>query len=434
MNLEQQAILSNYETLTTIDSRNRVVLVRDIRDGKIYVQKKASMSSESVFARLKELKVSGVPKIYEVLHDDDELIIIEEYIHGYTADEYFGSMKEVTEDDIIRFGLSILQILKRIHSLNPAIICRDIKPSNLMISQGRWYIVDFDIARNYVPDQDQDTCIMGTASYAPPEQHGFAQTDERSDIYSLAVTMNVLLTGHFPRQNSANSDTPLVEIIQKATMLNPQDRYQTVDSFAGDLYMLLQKNDSHLRNDKVFATSEMQTSQEQDSQRQYFKNQAPKKQVYRMKESKKQVTNTSNTSVLTSFLNAVKSELLRMFPWIKNRNPRVRGFARFKRPTTYVAIAGYVFLAIIAAASYLDSISGVANPDKLSTEFASTIGAYALCLMPYLYNGNYLGLLDFTLKRLQYGTITYWLARMIGTAVVTILAVLVSTTLAIVLF
>lgn len=350
MDLEQQAILSNYENLAPIDNRKRAVLVRGISDGKIYVKKKALKSSKSVFDRLKELQILGVPKIYEVLEDDDELTIIEEYIHGETADKFFASFETVSERDVIEFGLSISQILKRLHSLKPAIICRDIKPSNLMISQGKWYIVDFDIARNYVPDKVQDTCILGTASYAPPEQHGFGQTDERTDIYSLAVTMNVLLRGCFPKDDGAN--TEFSKIIHRATMIDPEFRYQSVYEFEKALNNLLLNDIQH-----------------------------------------------------------------------KSENPRL------KRRSTYVAIVGYVILAIAATSICKDNISVMTDRVKIVNEISANIGTYLLCLLPYLYNGNYFGIRDKTLSRLKPKSINYWIVRIILTIVITYVIAVAAVTL-----
>lgn len=371
MNLEHEAILSNYEPITTIDREGRVLLVRDIRDERFYVLKQIPIETHPVFQRLKEAKISGVPEIYHILAGDDYLTIIEEYIHGDTAYRYFASTEKISQQEIIEFGLAILEILKGLHSLNPAIICRDIKPSNLMLSNGKWYIVDFDIARNFDPSQDQDTSILGTASYAPPEQHGFGQTDERSDIYSLAVTMNFLFKGEFRTEHNPKDEFSC--IIEKATRLDPKDRFQTADEFAKALQALLpqEKNES--------------------KQRESF-----------------------GPENLSSFTSCVHT-----------RRRQIHGFARFKKPTTYVAIVFYAFLAYIAYSSFQADAAG-AGSGSIIAAFWNNFMVYCIFLLPYLYNGNYFCILDKTLEKYSYGSFGYWRMRLFFSVVLAMAPIMIA--------
>lgn len=232
MKLEDQSLLSNYEPLTSLDPNQNVWLVRDVRNGKIFVRKNVVCNSPQIYHYLQKANIDGIPEIYHIFSDKDNVILIEQYIHGETATEHFHN-KEFLEDEIIAMGLDICSTLSKLHHLNPKIICRDIKPSNLMIQSGKWYITDFNIARSFEPNQNQDTDLLGTASFAPPEQYGFGQTDERSDIYALAVTMNVLLTGHFPSEKITNGC--LNDIITRATKIDPKDRYQNAAELSSAL-------------------------------------------------------------------------------------------------------------------------------------------------------------------------------------------------------
>jgi serine/threonine protein kinase len=94
-------------------------------------------------------------------------------------------------------------------------------------NKGNVKLIDFDTARIYKHYQSQDTIFMGTIGYAPPEQYGLNQTDERTDIYSLGVLMNVMLTGELPEKRLYNGK--LRKVIIKCTQSVPDNRYQTAE-------------------------------------------------------------------------------------------------------------------------------------------------------------------------------------------------------------
>ncbi|MBR4904092.1 MAG: protein kinase [Selenomonadaceae bacterium] len=109
--------------------------------------------------------------------------------------------------------------LKELHEQK--IIHRDIKPSNMILQGERIRLIDFDAARIFKEGKESDTKLLGTKGYAPPEQFGHGQTDNRSDIYSLGVTMKTLL--------GENCDGRLKKILDKCTELDPKNRFQNVD-------------------------------------------------------------------------------------------------------------------------------------------------------------------------------------------------------------
>ncbi len=118
---------------------------------------------------------------------ESDTTVIEEYIEGKLPHPAKLSRKQFK-----KIVTELCIVLSFIHE--KGIIHRDIKPSNILLAQDAHIrLSDFDAARLYKNEQEQDTRLLGTRGYAPPEQYGFNQTDERTDIYSLGVTLNQLL-------------------------------------------------------------------------------------------------------------------------------------------------------------------------------------------------------------------------------------------------
>lgn len=88
-------------------------------------------------------------------------------------------------------------------------------------------LVDFDTARYYESGQDQDTQLLGTKEYAPPEQYGFQQSDAKSDVYALGIILNRLLAGEYPKHQMA--DSKCHSIIEKCTRWEPDERFQSIE-------------------------------------------------------------------------------------------------------------------------------------------------------------------------------------------------------------
>ena len=120
--------------------------------------------------------------------------------------------------------LQLCQALWVLHSRGA--VHRDIKPENVILRGADVWLIDFDAARLHKPEAETDTQILGTTGFAAPEQYGLGQSDTRSDIYSLGVLMNVMLTGEHPSKQLAEGRTG--RIIERCTRVNPAKRYQSV--------------------------------------------------------------------------------------------------------------------------------------------------------------------------------------------------------------
>ena len=240
--------------------QKRITLVRELDKRTIYIKKELKAYNKEVWKTLKELDLQGIPHIYSLKENEEELEIIEEYISCNTLED---CLKErcFSHEEAYQITRQLCVILDVLHKQIPPIIHRDIKPENIFYDGKHVYLFDFDIARNYHENQKRDTTVLGSQGYAAPEQFGFYQTDARSDIYSLGITMYEMVTGHVPfdHENGVtialmhlqNEITPpsqirdgipdsLEKIILKCTMKKPEDRYQTADELIADLKLVFE--------------------------------------------------------------------------------------------------------------------------------------------------------------------------------------------------
>ena len=183
----------------------RLCILKKIRNSEIYLQ-------------LKKIDNPYTPKIFFVA----ENFVIEEFIEGENLSEIL-ERGIFSEEKIISILTQLCECLKILHKNK--ILHRDIKPSNIILQGEKIFLTDFGIARKIKNISESDTEWLGTRGYAPPEQFGFSQTDCRSDIYSLGVTLKLL---------QPKSDR-LKKIIRKATNFNPADRFQSVDEILAEL-------------------------------------------------------------------------------------------------------------------------------------------------------------------------------------------------------
>ena len=124
------------------------------------------------------------------------------------------------------------------HTLTPSLLHRDIKPQNVIVdSFGKCHFIDLGISRFLNSSKTSDTLVMGTRLTAPPEQFGYQQTDLRSDIYSLGILLLYCITGEYKPENAVLMELsePVRQIVTKATMFDPDKRYQTTEELLPDL-------------------------------------------------------------------------------------------------------------------------------------------------------------------------------------------------------
>lgn len=224
-------LLVTYSLVTTLSDKNgcRVLRLRHKSLGKD-VTLRLLPDASRVYEKLCSVKCPNLPEIYDAVPLDDGTAVLEEYIDGINVGEIMetGLYKYKGAAEVLRGVCSALTVL---HSRS--IVHRDVKPENVLVTpSGRVVLIDFNASRVHSLGK-KDTVIMGTVGYAPPEQLGMAQSDDRTDVYAAGVLLNVMLTGAHPTEVLA--DGRAGRIVKKCTMVNPDDRFQSAEDLANAL-------------------------------------------------------------------------------------------------------------------------------------------------------------------------------------------------------
>jgi serine/threonine protein kinase len=155
---------------------------------------------------LASLTHPNLPRIYDQFSDGGRWYLVMDFLEGETLEEYLNgklsAQQEIPVEEVIDIGFQVCDVLSYLHTRQPPIIFRDLKPANIMRTpRGHLYLIDFGIARHFKPGQAKDTTALGSQGYAAPEQYGKKQTTERADIYALGATLHQLLTGDDPSES-----------------------------------------------------------------------------------------------------------------------------------------------------------------------------------------------------------------------------------------
>ena len=219
MNWLEQALQSEYDVVSILNERLVRLRHRDLQQDLLKIRTKGDAA---VYRALMRISHPNLARLYDIFEDGEELLLLEEYIDGTTVSDLLTAGL-YTEEGVRTVCAALCDGLYALHTVG--IIHRDIKPENIMIeSSGRVILIDYDAARIFKNGRSQDTRILGTAGYAAPEQFGIAQTDERSDIYSLGILMNVMLTGCHPSSRLYNGK--LRKVIERCTHIDPAARFR----------------------------------------------------------------------------------------------------------------------------------------------------------------------------------------------------------------
>ncbi|MCF0230295.1 MAG: serine/threonine protein kinase [Parasporobacterium sp.] len=212
---------SAYEELYHVKSgeKTSISIVKNIVSQQVYCRKSLSVYNIRVYEYLKDNPHPNIPEVCDYEEQDGVLTVYEEYIRGEALD-YVLDNRRMDKLEKIHILEEVCDALTFLHSAKPyPIIHRDVKPSNIMITEdGRVVLTDYDAAKVFTPGQIRDTTLMGTEGSAAPEQYGFAQSDVRTDIYALGA----LIKQMFPK------DFRMKRIADRAMEIAPRDRYGSV--------------------------------------------------------------------------------------------------------------------------------------------------------------------------------------------------------------
>jgi serine/threonine protein kinase len=149
---------------------------------------------------LRDLDHVNIPQVADVFEENGRACLVTEFVWGESLEKRLNATNApLLETDVLKWALQLCDALQYLHTRQPPIIFRDLKPSNVMITNtGLVKLIDFGIARTYKVGKKRDTVAMGSENYAAPEQWGKGQTDARSDVYALGATMYHLLANMAP--------------------------------------------------------------------------------------------------------------------------------------------------------------------------------------------------------------------------------------------
>lgn len=254
-----QIIDGKYEILKLIGRGgfHTTYLAKDIRLDKIWSIKVCDKQDRSYSPVLRDsilvetymmmkLDHPAIPRIVDIIEDENSIFVARDYIEGETLETLIKRSGPQPVDKVVNWSKQLCNVLGYLHSQKPPCIYRDVKPANMILRPDNTVaLIDFGIARTYKPGQREDTVILGTRGYAAPEQFGGSQTDARTDIFGLGMTMFRLVTGINPTEppyevkpiRLVNPNLPqgLEYIISKCTQPNPEERYQTCYDLMDDM-------------------------------------------------------------------------------------------------------------------------------------------------------------------------------------------------------
>jgi len=208
-------IQKNFKRVSVLKERNGGLTEIVIDAEKAIFIRKTIPYAGLPYRKLMKLAHPLLPKVYYAAEDEGRTCVIEQYVDGRNLQDVLDREGALPEAKVRSIGLQLCDALEFLHG--QGIIHRDIKPSNIIIKEdGSLCLIDFGAARIVRDGIEQDTRILGTPGFAPPEQYGFAATDFRSDFYALGMTLKSLLGNGYRGS--------LTEAIRHCVELDPERR------------------------------------------------------------------------------------------------------------------------------------------------------------------------------------------------------------------
>jgi serine/threonine protein kinase len=224
---------------------NRLCAIKETYDVTPTARRRALMEAAVLFT----VKSKHLPRVYDAFEADGRFYLVMQLIEGKTLQQVLRLQgKSCSEQEVINWLIPIMHVLNELHSRNPAVIHRDIKPGNIILTPDQTAVlVDFGLTKLYDPNSDTQTMVRAVSGgYSPVEQY-VGKTSPQSDIYAMAATMYFLLTLKLPPEavNRSYRDeliaprllnpmlSPNLErVLHKAMSVDADQRYRSMDEFA----------------------------------------------------------------------------------------------------------------------------------------------------------------------------------------------------------
>jgi len=233
-----QQLLSDYHVVKCIHiSHMSEVFALESADGRtrlILKAMKLGIIGHQMLETLKATNIDGVVPILDYKITERHIFVIKPYVVGVSLQEFI--IQGLSIQTLLHLMIQLVKIVSNCHSQPTPIIMRDIKPDNLMVCQGQLKFFDMESCKLKVSTTARrDTVLLGTPGYAAPEQYGFQNSDERTDIYAIGQVMNSLLEYVVVTKSNGFIGTILQKLLirsarrvaKRATLFDPEQRFQS---------------------------------------------------------------------------------------------------------------------------------------------------------------------------------------------------------------
>lgn len=192
------------------------------------IQAEMLRNEMEILQKLTEMGLTGIPKAYRIFEENGGVYFLREYIEGTPLSQMVMQKGGIQERELCKISLKICQAVEEFQKLEDPMIHRDIKPENIVVTPtGETVFIDFGTMRSYKKDSQRDTFVVGTRGTAAPEQYGYRQTDQRTDVYAIGQTMLYMVTESYEldQLSECKISRKLKKIIEKACSFEPDKRY-----------------------------------------------------------------------------------------------------------------------------------------------------------------------------------------------------------------
>ena len=209
-----------------------------------FVRKKIrqELARRNVWSALTECSSPRLPRVEATYELPEHFVVVYDFVPGRSLSKAIETDGPLTPEEATSLGIELCEAAEELH--RHGIVHRDISPNNIVVAANGAHLIDLGIARMRVEGASKDTTSLGTWGFASPEQYGFAQTDARSDVYSIGRVLGFALTGVRPddetyeqvlKKNLDNAPATLVHAITRACSFEPSARFQSAAEMAGAL-------------------------------------------------------------------------------------------------------------------------------------------------------------------------------------------------------